>query len=285
MHKVGLLNNGQPSGYASALFIGTHRGQKMVFHGGAWQGFRAEMVRFPALRLSVICLANLGTTDATALALQVADLYLPKDGSHNAIPSGTTATATPSAAPTFAIPEADWAKFPGRYKADSGSIWTLTRSGDQLAILSTSGLRFAARPIGALEFESTDRPQRARLVFDMDADGKIAGITQTMADTPDVHLKAMDAMTDLAAGLSDFEGMYDSDEAGGWMSVTASGGQLRIKHFEGFDAYPVGRDEPNTFSVPGLELVFTRGSDGQVDGIIVNKPRTKGIRYVKRPAC
>ena len=88
--------------------------------------------------------------------------------------------ATPSAAPTFAIPEADWAKFPGRYKSEAGPIWTVTRSGNQLAIASTSGLRFASRPIGALEFESTDRPQRARLAFDMDTGGTIAGITQML---------------------------------------------------------------------------------------------------------
>ena len=48
----------------------------MVSHGGSFVGFRAEMIRFPDEKLSVACLCNLAGTNPTALALQVADLYL-----------------------------------------------------------------------------------------------------------------------------------------------------------------------------------------------------------------
>ncbi|MBI1850070.1 MAG: hypothetical protein HYR85_06975 [Planctomycetes bacterium] len=146
----------------------------------------------------------------------------------------------------------------------------------------TTGLTFAARPVGALEFESTNRPQRARLVLSKGEGGKITSITQTMADAPDVRLTPIEVMTDVAAGLADFEGTYDSDETGKWMKASVSGGQLRVVYFEDSEPYPVGRDEPNGFSVPGLEWIFTRGSDGKVDGLIVSTPRTKGVRYVKR---
>lgn len=282
MQEVGLLNNGQSTGYASGLFIGTHRGQRMVSHSGGWRGFRAEMVRFPDKKLSVICLANLGTIESTALALQVADLYLPKEQNGSAgKPAGTT-TAAPSAAPTFTIPEADWAKFLGRYKADSGPIWTVTRSGNELGIVSTSGLTFAARPIGPLEFESTNRPQLARLVFRTDDRGKTASITQTIADTPEVQLMPLEAMADPTAGLSDFEGTYDSAEIGDWRRAYVSRGQLWFASTEEPEPYPLTRYAPNGFSVWGFEALFTRGSDGKVDGFIMNTPRASGMRYVKR---
>ncbi|MBC7833704.1 MAG: beta-lactamase family protein [Phycisphaerales bacterium] len=291
MQKVGLLDNGQPIGYASGLFIGAHRGQRMVSHSGGWRGFRAEMVRFPDLKLSVICLANIGTAQSTELALRVADLYLPEgpDGSADNPPARAATTmgrAAPSAAPTLAIPDGDWNKFLGRYKADSGGgggpIWTVTRSGDELAIVSTSGLTFAARPIGALEFESTNRPQLARLVFRTDDTGNIASITQTIADMPAVRLTPIEAMTDPAAGLSDFGGVYDSDELGASVTASVSDGQLWFAGAGEPAPYPLSRYAPNGFSVWGFEAVFTRGSDGTVDGFIMNAPPASGMRYLKR---
>ncbi|MFM9995769.1 MAG: serine hydrolase domain-containing protein [Phycisphaerales bacterium] len=284
MQEVGLLESGQSTGYASGLFIGTHRGQRMVSHSGGWRGFRAEMVRFPDRKLSVICLANIGTAQSTTLALQVAGLYLPggQDGSAGA-PAGGAAAAPPSGAPTFAIPEADWDKFLGRYKAGSGPIWTVTRNGGELAIVSTSGLTFAARPIGALEFESTNRPQLARLAFSTDDHGKVAWITQTMADTPDVRLTPLEAMADPAAGLADFDGVYDSEELGTSVVASVSEDQLWFAGAGEPGPYPLNRFAPDGFSVWGFEAVFTRGNDGKVDGFIMNTPRASGMRFVKSP--
>jgi CubicO group peptidase (beta-lactamase class C family) len=282
MQKVGLLNNGRSTGYASGLFIGTHRGRRMVSHSGGWRGFRAEMVRFPEQRLSVICLANIGTAHPTALALRVAELYLP-DGEDGTSPTAAEATsAAPSAAPTRTIPETDWDKFLGRYKADSGSIWTVTRAGGNLAIASTSGLTFTARPIGALDFESTDRPQLARLVFGTSGEGKIASITQTIAETSDVRLTRIEVLADPAAGLSEFEGVYDSEELGASMTASVSGGQLWFVGAGEPEAYPLSRFAPEGFSVWGFEAIFTRGSDGKTDGFVMNSPRASGMRFVKR---
>jgi len=283
MQEVGLLNSGQPTGYASGLFIGEHRGQRMVSHSGGWRGFRAEFVRFPDQKLTVICLAN-GTASTSALAMQIADLYLPvgrDDGSASS--SGGVTAAAPSAAPTIAIPAADWDKFLGRYKAESGPIWTITRSGDELAIVSTSGLAFAARPIGALEFESTDRPVLARLDFGTDNGGKIAGITQTMPNTPDVRLTLIEVMADPASGLADFEGDYDSEELGSSMKLSVSGGRLMATGAGEPEPFPLNRDAPNDFSVWGFDALFTRDEDGKVDGFIMNSQRASGMRFVKRP--
>ncbi len=72
----GVLNNGEKLDYAFGLGIGEHKGLTMVSHGGAFVGFRADMIRFPEQRLSVICLANLSTFDPSGMAKKVADIYL-----------------------------------------------------------------------------------------------------------------------------------------------------------------------------------------------------------------
>src|SRR5262245_44798546 len=76
MHAVGALNNGEKHDYAAGLSIGEYKGLRRVSHGGAWAGYRAELARFPDQKFSVACLCNLGSTNPSALAMKVADLYL-----------------------------------------------------------------------------------------------------------------------------------------------------------------------------------------------------------------
>lgn len=290
MQKVGLLNSGQPIGYASGLFIGEHRGRRMVSHGGAWRGFRAELARFPDEKLTVICLANLASINASALALRVADLYLSDaqgaDASDATAGAGQVTPAAPSAAPTITLADADWEKLLGRYKANApgGPTWTVTRRGNDLAVRSSSGLAFVARPIGPLTFESIDRPIRATLTFGTDAAGNLASITQNMASTPDVILTRIQPVSDPAAGLDDFVGTYDSAEIGGWMRITVADGKLVLTSTEEYPPFPIERSSADTFSIPGFEIAFTRDAAGKVDGLAVNSPRASGMRYEKRAA-
>lgn len=72
----GVLNNGDTLDYASGLIHGTYRGLKTISHLGGFVGFRAEMIRFPEQRFTVICLCNLSVTEPNKLAKRVADIYL-----------------------------------------------------------------------------------------------------------------------------------------------------------------------------------------------------------------
>lgn len=72
----GKLNNDTVLDYAFGLVHGAYNGLKTVSHGGLFQGFRTVLLRFPDARFSVILLANLAEVDPTALARQVADVYL-----------------------------------------------------------------------------------------------------------------------------------------------------------------------------------------------------------------
>jgi hypothetical protein len=75
---VGRLNGGRVLDYAAGLTIGEYRGLRTVRHGGAWAGYRAELLRFPDQKTSVACLCNLGSTNPSRFANQVADVVLEK---------------------------------------------------------------------------------------------------------------------------------------------------------------------------------------------------------------
>ena len=76
MLTPGVLNSGEKLDYAFGLGISEYKGLTMVSHGGAFVGFRADMIRFPEQKFSVIVLANLGNINPSRLARQVADIYL-----------------------------------------------------------------------------------------------------------------------------------------------------------------------------------------------------------------
>lgn len=73
----GKLATGEPLEYARGLFVDSFQGRRRVSHGGAWAGFRAELMRFPDERTSIVVLANLASIDPSALCEAVAERVLP----------------------------------------------------------------------------------------------------------------------------------------------------------------------------------------------------------------
>ena len=60
MWTVYPLNDGKPNpdGYGFGWFIEAQNGHKRIGHGGAWQGFTADIARYPDDALTVVVLAN-----------------------------------------------------------------------------------------------------------------------------------------------------------------------------------------------------------------------------------
>jgi len=87
LHTQGRLNNGKTIAYAGGLNVEEYRGLKSVSHGGAWAGYRSEMLRFPEQHFSVICLCNLASMMPEELARRVADIYLEAEFMGKPIPS------------------------------------------------------------------------------------------------------------------------------------------------------------------------------------------------------
>jgi len=88
------LDSGEEFPYGFGLVNEEYRGLKAASHGGAFMGFRTEMIRFPEQRFTAICLCNVSVANPSALAKQVADLYLA-DQLKPAVPVSHNAPAAP----------------------------------------------------------------------------------------------------------------------------------------------------------------------------------------------
>ncbi len=174
------LADGTESDYAFGLSVGEHRGLRRVSHGGAWVGYRAEMMRFPDHRLTVICLANRADVDPTRLCTQVAEIFLgdrfqpqepspPREGERERRERSRDDEPEPPPEPT--ADEA--AAYVGRYWcADLQTIWSLVRENGELH-LARSG---ESRRLRIVAPDTFRRPGLS-LAFERDERGAITGFT------------------------------------------------------------------------------------------------------------
>ncbi len=58
MREPGKLDDGTAIEYGAGLMFAERGGRRFVVHGGAWAGYRAELLRVPADDLVVVCLCN-----------------------------------------------------------------------------------------------------------------------------------------------------------------------------------------------------------------------------------
>ncbi|QOY95625.1 beta-lactamase family protein [Massilia sp. UMI-21] len=71
------LADGSQGPYGYGWYVGTQNGHRTIQHGGAWQGFKSVILRYPDDRLSVIVLANSAAARQGRIADLVAAHYVP----------------------------------------------------------------------------------------------------------------------------------------------------------------------------------------------------------------
>jgi CubicO group peptidase (beta-lactamase class C family) len=72
----GRLADGRPIHYAWGVSVRTHRGARIISHGGSFPGWESKLVVFPDHRTTFVCLANSEDLDVSSLLFNVADHVL-----------------------------------------------------------------------------------------------------------------------------------------------------------------------------------------------------------------
>jgi CubicO group peptidase (beta-lactamase class C family) len=72
------LNGGKTYPYGFGWALGNANGKQIIEHGGAWQGFKAFITRYPEEKLSVIVFANLGAANEKRIARGVLEIFHPQ---------------------------------------------------------------------------------------------------------------------------------------------------------------------------------------------------------------
>jgi CubicO group peptidase (beta-lactamase class C family) len=273
MQTCGVLNNREKLEYAFGLLVSSYRGLKIVSHGGAWYGYRAQLLRFPEEGFSVICLANLGTISPDLLCKQVADIYL-----EDRLAPEEEAAAEAGEERPVSVPYDELMQKVGFYKnEENGSLCEVTAGEDGLSI-EAMGETFTMQAVGATRFKAVNAPFPIYIQFDEDGGQIDVDIARGQVKGT---FKKMESFQIPAEELLSYEGEYYSEELNTTYSLKAAEKTLEISPCNQYmeTLKPAIKD---LFNAGAVNLKFFRDQADRVAGFSINAGRVKDIRFIRK---
>ena len=276
----GKLNNGEELDYAFGLRIGDYKGLKMISHGGAFVGFRADMIRFPGQKFSVICLANLNRINPSQLARKVADVYLADQSKE-----GMTEKEPPSKPRFIKLSEAELKEKTGAFRnPKTGTIWKISVQKGTLQVYTFS-YRFSISPVSKRKFLSVDAPMELEIEFDKKTKKKPMIIRVKREGREPYMLEPVVLVSPTDEELEELVGEYYSEELQVAYRLGLKDGKLFLVHENPYKDYPDSPLDPtlrDNFMISGMQLILFRNEENEVESFTVNAGRVKNIRFVRK---
>jgi CubicO group peptidase (beta-lactamase class C family) len=276
----GTLTGGEEISYARGLVTGEYRGLRTVSHGGAWGGYRAELLRFPEHRFSVAVLCNLASTNPTRLARQVADIYL---GDALGPPAGGPRPAAADAGAAPEVPVQVLLAFAGSYRDPVARVVRTIVFDDGALHLATSGPRYPLIPRNETEFRVGGVPADIGVTFDPGDDGRPATMVWSPEGGRPVTLERVDVVQPGAGELAAYAGAYYSTELLATFTIETAGSGLLLRRpgAQPQRLAPTIRDE---FTAGALIARFRRDAAGRVDGFLLDLGRIRDLEFTRTAA-
>jgi CubicO group peptidase (beta-lactamase class C family) len=273
IHTKGILNNGKELDYAFGLGITDYKGLKMVSHGGAFVGYRAEMIRFPEERFSVICLANLSTVNPSKLCRQVADIYLADKLKEEKVAEKPKEELKPVTLPKEVLKEKV-----GNYHDEKGMSWVSIFLKDDTLMVEAYGEELALTPVSRSHFLAVDAPFAVSVEF-IPEEGKPQKAKATIEGDETTFIKAPDVSPLTAKQLQEYAGNYYSDELPATYKLVEKDGKLFLKYRNlPEDAFKLMA--PDKFNLKMLNFHFIRNEKKEITGFKLNAGRVR-IEFAK----
>jgi CubicO group peptidase (beta-lactamase class C family) len=181
------LDGGRMAPYGFGWFTVEAAGRRVLFHGGAWQGFKGFIARFRPDRLTVILFANQQETNEFRIARGVASVFIPELAlGSEPVPETEPEVRTLARRVLGQIfrgaPEAGlftpaaWAELsPERIRALVAQLGALTLPQALVASMELLG-RSEERGIRVYRYALTDLTASAVFTMRLAPDGRIAGV-------------------------------------------------------------------------------------------------------------
>ncbi|NIN70433.1 MAG: serine hydrolase [Gemmatimonadetes bacterium] len=276
----GVLNNGDTLSYAAALQIGTYKGLRTVAHGGALGGYRAELLRFPDQRFSIVCLCNLAPMNPSGLARQVADIYLADQFEVEPEAPVAEEPAAPAAAVEFvALTQSQLRSLSGAYRDRSDrDIVELSVEGDQLKV-QAPGAVFHMSPLSDSHFLVVDAPVKIEVRFESQGPGRRSLMHVDVEGQAPSTFEPIELFKPTGAQLAEYAGRYYSDELEADWELVAEDDALYLEDEPDDPLVPTVKDE---FTIDSVTITFLRDEAGRVTGMTLDAGRVRGIRFLRR---
>jgi len=280
MSQQGVLNNGEVLDYASGIGISEYNGLKVISHGAAFVGFRAEFIRFPDQQLSIAVFANRADANPTAISYQVADIML-KDNFEN-LQSDILNVEPESSYNAVTLLSSELNIHSGNYWNENSSLARkIYVKDDTLRYYRSPTSESSLVPISKNDFKMINVGADVDVKFYKDKEGqKVMSFAQNGSE-PSIS-KIYEPKTYTKEELIDFEGLYYSKELDVEYSLKLQDESLVVLIDDNVVTSLNGVME-NLFSVIGLGTVkFKRDKSGNVSEFLLAAGRVKNLVFKKK---
>ena len=275
IHQTGVLNDGKKLRYAFGLNVGQYKGLKMVAHGGAFVGFRADMIRFPEEKFTVICLANLASINPSKLCRQIADIYLAEKFTEEKAPEKEAESTTP-----VNLTQDELKNKVGKYTDEKEEFVADISLKEDKLIVEAMGISFPLIPISQSKFLSKDAPVDIMIEF-FPADGGAIGAKLTVEGNQETQLNKIPSIAPLTSEqLKVYAGSYYNNELPVTYILVVEEGKLIFKHRNAPEE-PLKLIDKDKFLSGYGKVEFIRGKRKKITGFYLDAGRVR-IQFTKK---
>lgn len=290
LQTPGELSNGKKLDYAKGLMIEESRGLHVVRHGGAWGGYRAELLRFPDQHFSVACLCNLANANPEKRADDVAEIYLsklmkPKETPH-------PAAANEASSKEVALSPAELGAVAGMYRDEKSHNVARVSEKDGKPQIEIYGRTFGLRALSPTEFVLKNFPVEAKATFELGSDHAQGVMKLTGDEFIKADYQRVTEASPTNEELASYAGDYSSDELGVVYRLRVADGKLELVGIAEDTGIPhTGMAMPkilrptilNEFQISdeGITIDFSKKDASDASGFELNAGRIRGITFVR----
>ncbi|HEY0547077.1 MAG TPA: serine hydrolase domain-containing protein [Pyrinomonadaceae bacterium] len=274
----GKLNDGDAIDYAFGMDVETYRGLKLFGHGGAFNGFNSDMIRFSEQRFSVICLCNLSGIESGRLTRGVADIYLADEFKRSAEGESRTAPPEPKA---VQVPEKELTAVAGSYFNPANNNFRKIYVKNGKLIYSRGSSESELAPLGNNHFLMLGVPDRVELSFKSARPGAPLQMTTMVNGVGSIIHDAVKPAAYTPQQLKEFAGTYYSPEIDATY-IILQGDKLLLRRKNVDEDTPLLTQFADSFSAAGSgSIQFTRDRQNHVTGFRLSTSRVRKLRFDK----
>jgi CubicO group peptidase (beta-lactamase class C family) len=273
----GRLNNDKKLDYAFGLVIDEYKGLKRISHSGAFVGFRAQIVRFPEQKFTVICLANLSTVNPTRLCLKVADIYLADELKKDVKPPKEKKKAE-----AIILSKEEFEDKAGNYQDEATGTWTIISMKEGKLLMEALGRKYYIVPVSKTVFRALNAPFDNSIEFFLDEGGRVRKARLTIEGEHEIDLvKAPKLSPFTPSQLNEYAGEYYNDELPVTYKLGVEEGSLVFKHKNAPKGALKAMDL-DKFKIEWFNIEFVRDKKKIIKGFVLSAGRAVNMEFVKR---
>ena len=254
------FNNGKRNNYAAGLIINAFKGHRTIEHNGATAGYRAELVTFPDLNLSIAFLSNTSAFDHSPhpVVYAIRNIFVSEKDKPQKKKKEKTVKVSETLLNTYV----------GWYKNNRSGAGVPIEMKDKKLLFDKS----------VMVPQSKNKFKLAQALIEINGQGSLFAITET--DT--IPFSKVDPAATGDASFVQHTGKYFSTETNSTLTILQKEGKLWMS-LKPNQEYPLSPTYRNAFNIStfGGDLYFIKNTENQTVGMNVSVGRARNLSFVK----